>query len=197
MSTITQPAKELLEAWGDVVATNDSGWLQDCDGGYASTLTRYQRPATTLYDRTDGRFLPIYQTEFDLAVIRAMGRTLAQVSPALVGAVRSMCNYTIGEGFTFTANRDDTAELSPSKSQKLFDAVQREINTLLDDMDFELEPPVVVEAGDIAIAYARWQLRGTAANGDPVEMAGRSGDVFRRQPDGRWLVVIDNAFGKA
>ena len=136
MSTITQPAKELREAWGDVVATNDSGWLQDCDGGYASTLTRYQRPATTLYDRTDGRFLPIYQTEFDLAVIRAMGRTLAQVSPALVGAVRSMCNYTIGEGFTFTANRDDTAELSPSKSQKLVDAVQREINTLLDDMDF-------------------------------------------------------------
>lgn len=68
---------------------------------------------------------------------------------------------------------------------------------LLDDMDFELETPVIVEAGDIAIAYARWQLRGTAANGDPVEMVGRSGDVFRRQPDGRWLVVIDNAFGKA
>ena len=68
---------------------------------------------------------------------------------------------------------------------------------LLDDMEFELEKPVIVEAGDIAILYARWQLRGTAANGEPVAMAGRSGDVFRRQPDGRWLVVIDNAFGNA
>lgn len=66
---------------------------------------------------------------------------------------------------------------------------------LLDDMDFELDPPVVVEAGDIAIVYARWKLRGTGANGERVELAGRSGDVFRRQPDGRWLLVIDNAFG--
>ncbi len=136
MSTVTKSAEQLQEAWGDVVATNDSGWLQVSDSGYGTTLARYQRPATTLYDRTDGRFLPVYQTEFDLAVIRAMGRTLAQVSPALVGAIRSMCNYTIGEGFTFTANRDDTADLSPSKSQKLVNAVQREINTLLDDTDF-------------------------------------------------------------
>ncbi|MDB5334891.1 MAG: hypothetical protein JWN70_510 [Planctomycetaceae bacterium] len=136
MSTVTKPAEQLLEAWGDVVATTDSGWLQDYDSGYGTTLAHYQRPATTLFDRTDGRFLPIYQTEFDLAVIRAMGRTLAQVSPALVGAVRSMCNYTIGEGFTFTANRDDTADLSPADSQPLVDAVQREINTLLDDTDF-------------------------------------------------------------
>lgn len=65
---------------------------------------------------------------------------------------------------------------------------------LLDDMEFNLERPVVVEAGDIAIVYARWHLRGKGADGTPVEMRGRSGDVFRRQPDGRWLLVIDNAF---
>lgn len=136
MSTVTKPADQLLEAWGDVVATTDSGWLPDYDSGYSTSLARYQRPATTLFDRTDGRFLPIYQTEFDLAVIRAMGRTLAQVSPALVGAVRSMCNYTIGEGFTFTVNRDDTSVLSSSAVQPLVDAVQREINQLLDDSEF-------------------------------------------------------------
>ena len=136
MSTVTKPADQLLEAWGDVVATTDSGWLPEYDSGYSASLARYQRPATTLFDRTDGRFLPIYQTEFDLAVIRAMGRTLAQVSPALVGAVRSMCNYTIGEGFTFTVNRDDTSVLSSFTAQPLVDAVQREINQLLDDSEF-------------------------------------------------------------
>ena len=138
MSNVTKPAEELLEGWGDVVATNDSGWLNDYDSGsgYGTTLARYQRPATTLFDRADGRFLPIYQTEFDLAVIRAMGRTLAQVSPALVGAVRSMCNYTIGQGFTFSASRDDTADWSSPEAKQIVYTVQKEINTLLDDTDF-------------------------------------------------------------
>ena len=136
MPTATKPAEQLLEGWGDIVGTSDAGWLQDYDNSYGTTLARYQRPATTLFDRTDGRFLPIYQTEFDLAVIRAMGRTLAQVAPALVGAVRTMCNYTIGAGFTFTASRDDTADLPTTRATPLVDAVQREINTLLDDTDF-------------------------------------------------------------
>ena len=122
---------ELVEAWGDVVPT------QDPDLGYGvGSSGRLQRSATTLYDRTDGRFLPVYQTEFDLAVIRAMGRTLAQVSPNLVGAVRNLCNYTIGEGFTFTASRDDTATCTDEQAEPLVKAVQREINCLLDDIGF-------------------------------------------------------------
>lgn len=134
--TNSQGPAPLIEAWGDVVPTYDSGWWDDSGSGFGSTLARYQRPATTLYDRNDGRFLPVYQTEFDLAVIRAMGRTLAVVAPGLVGGMRNLCNYTIGEGFTFTATREATACIGDEEAGPLVQAIQTELNSLLDDNEF-------------------------------------------------------------
>lgn len=127
-----QPVAELVEAWGDVVPL-ESQWGNDQSP--LGITTRYQRPATTLYDRSDGRYIPIYQNEFDLAVIRAMGRTL-ETAPGLVGGLRNMCNYTIGEGFTYTAARELTANISEEVAKPVVDAVQREIKKLLDDTDF-------------------------------------------------------------
>lgn len=49
----------------------------------------------------------------------------------------------------------------------------------------------VLVAGDTALVVNDWVLTGTAPDGTPVEQAGRSSDVVRRQPDARWLVVID------
>jgi uncharacterized protein (TIGR02246 family) len=53
----------------------------------------------------------------------------------------------------------------------------------------------VVEAGNIALFCSRWSLVGTAPDGNKVEISGESSDVLRRQPDGRWLVAIDNPWG--
>lgn len=53
----------------------------------------------------------------------------------------------------------------------------------------------VVEAGNTALYCARWSLVGTAPDGKRVEMSGMSSDVLRRQPDGRWLVAVDNPWG--
>jgi ketosteroid isomerase-like protein len=53
----------------------------------------------------------------------------------------------------------------------------------------------VIEAGDVALYCSRWRMRGTDPAGNPVQMGGRSSDVFRRQPDGKWLIVLDNPFG--
>ncbi len=127
----TSRAEVLTEAWGDPVAYEPQ-W--DTGTGYG--LTRLARQATTLYDRADGRFLPVYQTEFDLACIRAMGRTLFEISSELVGGVRNLCNYTIGEGFKFTATREETCGVSEEMAAPLIGLVQREINYLLDDNDF-------------------------------------------------------------
>lgn len=52
-----------------------------------------------------------------------------------------------------------------------------------------------IEAGDIALYMGRWSLRGTDPSGKPVEMAGESADILRRQKDGRWLIVLDNPWG--
>jgi uncharacterized protein (TIGR02246 family) len=52
-----------------------------------------------------------------------------------------------------------------------------------------------VESGDIVLYCSKWSLTGTSPDGEKVEMAGVSSDILRRQPDGRWLIVIDNPWG--
>ncbi|UXI69448.1 YybH family protein [Tahibacter amnicola] len=45
---------------------------------------------------------------------------------------------------------------------------------------------------DLAILWSDWQLEGTAVDGAPVRLSGRTADVVRRQSDGRWLIALDN-----
>lgn len=51
------------------------------------------------------------------------------------------------------------------------------------------------QTNDIALVSAAWQLSMTGQDGTPAQMNGRSVEVVRRQPDGRWLFAIDFPFG--
>src|SRR5262245_19892215 len=53
----------------------------------------------------------------------------------------------------------------------------------------------IVEAGDIALYVGRWTLKGTDPSGQPVSLGGDSSDILRRQPDGGWLIALDNPWG--
>lgn len=53
----------------------------------------------------------------------------------------------------------------------------------------------IVEARDIALYCSRWSMRGTDPAGKPLHESGRSADVLRRQPNGNWLIALDNPFG--
>lgn len=55
----------------------------------------------------------------------------------------------------------------------------------------------IIEVGDIALYCAEWSANGTAPDGSPIEIGGKSADVLRRQPDGKWLIVLDNPIGTA
>ena len=57
------------------------------------------------------------------------------------------------------------------------------------------EAQQVIENQDVALYIGRWSLNGTDPSGTPVSMSGESTDVLRRQPDGRWLIAIDNPWG--
>lgn len=57
------------------------------------------------------------------------------------------------------------------------------------------EAQKVIEAGNVALYVARWELRGIDQDGRQVVLRGDSADVLRRWPDGRWLVAIDNPWG--
>ena len=53
----------------------------------------------------------------------------------------------------------------------------------------------VVEAADIALYIGRWTLRGTDPSGQAIAMGGESSDILRKQPNGSWLIAIDNPWG--
>src|SRR3954453_12248153 len=59
-----------------------------------------------------------------------------------------------------------------------------------------LDTKLVLRVGDLAYLANRWSLSGgTMPDGSPAELGATTAEVARRQPDGTWLYVIDNAWG--
>lgn len=53
----------------------------------------------------------------------------------------------------------------------------------------------VLQAGDLAVHFTPWHMTGVGPDGSVIASAGLSVAVLRRQPNGGWLMVIDNPFG--
>ena len=49
-----------------------------------------------------------------------------------------------------------------------------------------------IESDGLALTQARWRLVGNGEDGQTIELNGEGTIVSRRQPDGSWLVVLDN-----
>ncbi len=60
---------------------------------------------------------------------------------------------------------------------------------------FESEFKKAFQVGEIALLFSDWTLSATDPDGNAIEMAGRTTDVARRQPDGSWRFVIDDPYG--
>ena len=59
-----------------------------------------------------------------------------------------------------------------------------------------LDTKLVLRVGDLAYLANRWSLTGgTMPDGSRAELGATTAEVARRQPDGTWLYVIDNAWG--
>jgi ketosteroid isomerase-like protein len=61
-------------------------------------------------------------------------------------------------------------------------------------LPISLEVRHLYVTGDLALALADWSIRGTGADGNPVDLSGTTTDVLRRGADG-WKFAIDNPFG--
>ena len=60
---------------------------------------------------------------------------------------------------------------------------------------FDYSGHEVYVSGDIAIHIAPWNMSGETPDGQKLEQNGLSIAVLRQQPDGEWLMVIDNPHG--
>ena len=59
-----------------------------------------------------------------------------------------------------------------------------------------LDTKLVLRVGDLAYLANCWSLSGgTMPDGSFAELGATTAEVARRQPDGTWLYVIDNAWG--
>jgi uncharacterized protein (TIGR02246 family) len=76
-------------------------------------------------------------------------------------------------------------------------AIRESLNWFLDRRgQITLDTKLVVRIGDLAYLSNRWTLSGgTMPDGSPAELGATTAELARRQPDGRWLYVIDNAWG--
>ena len=61
---------------------------------------------------------------------------------------------------------------------------------------FDMPKHEVIESGDIALHIAPWTMKAIdPTTGKEMIQKGLSLAVFRKQKDGKWLMVIDNPFG--
>ena len=53
----------------------------------------------------------------------------------------------------------------------------------------------VIQASDLALLITEWSIDGNEPDGKPINLVGRGTVVLRRQPNGTWLMVIENPWG--
>lgn len=100
-------AQELMlmayrESWGDIVDPRDGPYFDDIASGY-----QRQQHATMRRDRMDGRFMPVYDNEVDLAIIRAMSRLMHERVPMAKARTKRLIDYTVSRGFDWTVAHED------------------------------------------------------------------------------------------
>jgi uncharacterized protein (TIGR02246 family) len=60
---------------------------------------------------------------------------------------------------------------------------------------FDLTFQKALQRGDTALLYSRWTMVLRDPLGGEIHVEGQTTDVVRRQPDGTWRFIIQNAFG--
>jgi len=126
----------ISEGFGDYVDTRE--WQQD-DPSFGFGRVGSPILYTSLNDRDDGKYLPIFQTQMDLAAIRAEARNVTAMSGGIMGALGTLSNYTLGGGLTFRVQCGPTCpgNVSPETVKSLCDEAQKVIDRFLRDNKFQ------------------------------------------------------------
>jgi len=118
-------AQSLTESWGEVIDVTE--FMTDSTGFFN---TNGLGAFTQIYDRSDGRFRPVYTNESDLKLIRAMSWLLVEKVPMAQAWVNRLLDYTIGTGFDWTIK---------SENKQLEKAVQIYVRECLDNSKWSSE----------------------------------------------------------
>lgn len=92
-----------LEAIGDLIDPR-TPFIDEPGFGWLSRGFGY---VTTVRDRAEGRFIPIYDNELDLRAIRMACRLIGQDIPVAEAMRRRLCEYTISSGFDWDVKHEN------------------------------------------------------------------------------------------
>ncbi len=98
---------KLQESWGELI--NPYEFAQDLRDDFGGVVFSAY---STIYDRSDGRYRPVYETEMDLRRVRAMAWTLAETVPGAQAWINRLVDYTIGTGFDWSATSKENPQLA-------------------------------------------------------------------------------------
>jgi len=59
-----------------------------------------------------------------------------------------------------------------------------------------IRPQSFVGSDDVLLVLGAYSLSGRRRDGTPFDIESGFADVLRRQPDGRWLIAVDNGFNQ-
>ena len=84
----------------------------------------------------------------------------------------------------------------PGQAVNDLDSIRRTLQDFI-HMGVKLEAIVrrVIQASDLALLITEWSINGNEPDGKPINLVGRGTVVLRRQPNGTWLMVIENPWG--
>jgi ketosteroid isomerase-like protein len=101
----------------------------------------------------------------------------------------SLFNAGDVEGLVGLYEADAVLHPSPGETVHGKDAIRASLNGFLSiGGEFSLTTLATFEGPDgVALTHGAWELKGGSA-----DLGGKTAEVLRRQPDGRWLYIIDN-----
>ena len=84
----------------------------------------------------------------------------------------------------------------PGQAVNDLDNIRRTLQDFI-HMGAKLEAIVrrVIQASDLALLITEWSINGNEPDGKPFNLVGRGTVVLRQQPNGTWLMVIENPGG--
>ena len=139
-STLSESAGSVaVREWNEIVPRDDYPWFDhpQFSGHVAGRRmgSLFRRPLTSIQDRADGRFHPLFDTEQDLRRMRAQARNVAYFTNTMTGALERLGDYTIGAGFNFEIQPRQEKN-TPAEVLAIAEILQDFTDNLLEETNF-------------------------------------------------------------
>ena len=114
------------------------------------------------------------------------------------------CDLLIGErlsagdleGVVALYEPDARFVIGPGNVAEGTDAIREVMRQMLaGHPTLNIEVPLVIQTGDVALLHSKWTVTSTGADGKQTTDSGNGREVVRRQADGTWRFVIDYGNG--